>query len=428
MIYFFSILKIIIINLFYYLFKYLSYEQFIINIIKQFAELNIIFAKIFQWSFVDEKQDNKYFTDKILNFLQNYTNNSPYSNSDINYYKILQIYIESKNNNDIFEISDIKPINSGTISLVFKGKLNNRHIVIKLLRNNIELKLINALDFFNKIGLITSKLPYLNNLMIDRIIKKNKKNFYEQINFKKEVSNIKLFYNKLKNNKFCVSPNVYSYYTEKIENIIIMDFINGKKINELTKDEKDKFIIPLVKFIKNSIFFKNIFHCDLHSGNVLFIIDEIDKNYKIGIIDMGLILNLSNIDCNFCYYFFNSFLNEKFNDFIEYIFSDDAIHNIFDKFDNNKLNEFKNYLINLNKNNGLFKKCKVNHIITDCYELLNSTKKFNFYLSENINKIILGMIPMLNLLVSLNIFVDENVYFKNSFLHFNDDNLFFSDI
>jgi hypothetical protein len=33
---------------------------------------------------------------------------------------------------------------------------------------------------------------------------KSEKNFYEQINFINEVSNIQLYYNKLKRNKFCI--------------------------------------------------------------------------------------------------------------------------------------------------------------------------------------------------------------------------------
>jgi len=314
MIYFIFIFKILIINSIKYICRLLTYNEYIINIIKELAELNIIFAKIFQWSFINKRQKNKYITDEIFNFINNYTNNTPYNDLDINYKKILQIYVVSKQQNNIFLLNNIKPINSGTISIVLKGTLNNNPIVIKLLRNNIETDLEKGLSLLKKIGLLMSFIPYINVLMFDKIIEKNKKKFYEQKNFSNEIINIELFHNKFKKSKFCVCPNVYPIYTNKINGIILMDYIDGKKINELSEYEKNKFILPLVNFFKNSIFMKNILHCDLHTGNILFITEKIEENtiYKIGVLDFGMIIKLSISDCSFCYHFINCIFNFKF--------------------------------------------------------------------------------------------------------------------
>lgn len=426
MLYFFSICKIISTNVVYYVFVYYSYNEFIINILKQLAELNITFAKIFQWSFINKKQKNKYITDEINDFVYNYTNNTPYTNLDIDYSKILQIYIESKNLNDRFELTDIKPINSGTISLVFKGKLNDKPVVIKLLRNNVETELIKGLNLLTYFGYLISIIPYYNVLMFDKIIDKNKKNFYEQINFTNEVSNIQLYYNKLRRNKFCISPNVYPHYTEKIKDIIIMDYIDGKKLDELSDDEKQNFISVFIKFLKNTIFYKNVLHCDLHPGNVLFITDNIGDNivYKIGVIDMGMIVNLSVIDCNFCYYFINCIFNEKFNDLIEYIFSENVNNVIFDKINSEKILELKNFLILQHNEHNLFKINEIENVTNDTYVFLNLFKKYDFEFSENIFKMILGLLPIFSIIVGLGNNSKNNLLVKEEFAKMENNNSF----
>lgn len=401
--YFFSILKIILINTFYYLIRTINYNEFAINILKKIGDLNIIFAKIFQWSFLNKNKKNNYITDEIHIFLRNYTNNAPYKKSDINFDKLLQIYLESKKNGDIFELDSLVPINSGTISLIFKGKLNNKQVVIKLLRNDIENELVKGLEFLTKTGNTLKIIPYVKNFMFDKIIDRNKENFYEQKNFINEVSNLKMFYSKLKKKKFCICPNVYPLYTEKINDVIIMDYLDGKKIDELNEEEKDKFIIPAIKFLKNSIFIKNILHCDLHTGNIIFITENVNNNirYKVGIIDTGMILNLSITESNLCYLFFNTIFDGKFEDLVEFITNVDVIKTLFIKIDESKIDELKNCLIDKHNNENLFKNNSIENVIDDTYIFLNMIEKYNFEFSKNTYKIILSLLPIFSLVVGL---------------------------
>jgi len=417
MIYFIFIFKILIINSIKYICRLLTYNEYIINIIKELAELNIIFAKIFQWSFINKRQKNKYITDEIFNFINNYTNNTPYNDLDINYKKILQIYVVSKQQNNIFLLNNIKPINSGTISIVLKGTLNNNPIVIKLLRNNIETDLEKGLSLLKKIGLLMSFIPYINVLMFDKIIEKNKKKFYEQKNFSNEIINIELFHNKFKKSKFCVCPNVYPIYTNKINGIILMDYIDGKKINELSEYEKNKFILPLVKFFKNSIFMKNILHCDLHTGNILFITEKIEENtiYKIGVLDFGMIIKLSISDCSFCYHFINCIFNFKFIEFIEYMFDNKNYKNIFNNINQNNNLELKNYIINQHFTHNLFKNNDIEVVINDIYIFLSLFKKFNCEFTDNIYNMILGILPIFSVVVGLGNNPENNKIIKDEF-------------
>lgn len=429
MLYFFTSLKIIALNSINYLRGSLVYDDYVINILKELAELNITFAKIFQWSFINKRQKNYYITDKIYDFVKTYTTDSPYKTSDINYNKILQIYVKSKELGEQFELDSLVPINSGTISLIFKGKINNKPIAIKLLRNNIESELEKGLYFLGNIGYLLSFIPYVNILMIDKIIEENKQNFYDQKNFANEIDNIQLFYNKFKKSKICVCPNVYPQYTHKIKDIIIMDYIDGKKIYELTDDEKQKFVLPLIKFFKNSIFYKNILHCDLHSGNVLFITEKKNESitYKIGVIDMGMIINLSVHDCDFCYYYTNCIFNHEFIDMVEYMFNNEFCKKIFHKIDESKRLELRNYLIEQHNNNNLFKNNDVEYVINDTYVFLSLFKKYNFEFSKNIYTMILALLPIFSIIVGLGNDKRNNDIVKKEFIKIKNND-FFNDV
>jgi predicted unusual protein kinase regulating ubiquinone biosynthesis (AarF/ABC1/UbiB family) len=101
-----------------------------------------------------------------------------------------------------------------------------------------------------------------------------------------------LFYNCYKNSDNIVIPNVYQYFTNYNNNVIVMDFIEGLNASQLTNEDKIKFAPVYNFFYNDSIFVKHICHSDLHIGNVIFIKTS-DNEYKIGLYDFGLIYKLT---------------------------------------------------------------------------------------------------------------------------------------
>lgn len=419
------ILFIIIKNYIKLLFRIQNYNQTIILILKELGQINITFAKIFQWSFMDENKNNKYMSKEIYQYIYNYTNNTPYDSQDIDYKSILQIYQIAKELSDDFAIENIKPINSGTISLVFKAKLNEKNIAIKLLRKDIKIKIMDGIQLLTTIGYILSFIPNINLFMIDKIIDKNKDKFYSQVDFLNEANNIELFYKSLQKNKFLLVPNVYKYYTEKNPNIILMDWIEGESIDKLTKEEKINFINPLAKLVKNCLFIKKVLHCDLHQGNILFIKKKIDDKiiYQLGMIDFGMAFKLETNDCNFCYYFINGIFNNKFIDFIEYILGDNNINYFFESANNENLKKLKEKLIYEQKTNNFFSNQQLDYVITDIYTFLKLLKENNCEISKNIHKILLGLIPLFSTIVGLGNDEKNNYIIVNEFNNINNSKL-----
>lgn len=393
----------IIFEIFCYIFKYKNYDDFIISLVRRIAEYNIIFIKIFQWIWINNnKQYNHYITPKIENELCSYTNNTPFDDDDFDYKSLLNVFLIAEKNSDVFKLDSLEPINSGTISLVFKGKLNNKDIVIKILRKNIKDKIENGINFLIKLENIIYYIPFVNYYVSTKIFEKNKSYIYNQINFINESENLSLFYKKFKNNKIIKIPMPYNHYTMSNNNVILMDYINGKYLNELNVNELDNFFMPFCKFIVSCIFYKKYIHCDLHQGNILFFTEMINDKiiYKVGILDFGMVTKLNINEIDFMYMLFNGVFNNKFKEFIDFIKNSTNLPNIFDYYD--KVNDCMETLEKLFNDKKLFYEInKTNVFIDNIYTFLNILKKYNCKLSSRYNFFVLSLIPVFSILIKL---------------------------
>ena len=121
----------------------------------------------------------------------------------------------------------------------------------------------------------------------------------DQVCFRKEVTNIQQYYKSWKDCDYVKIPEPYSEFTEKINpNIIVMEFINGRKITEIDPEDNDRFGKILASFSVKAAFCNSIYHGDLHPGNILFIKDSAAAAavYKIGLLDFGIIGHLTRMD------------------------------------------------------------------------------------------------------------------------------------
>ena len=265
----FNILYILIKAYLKYKLRLNDWNNTVINLLIELGNLNIIFIKFFQW-FHSDKEDSNYISEEIINHISQYNNNAPYTNEDIDYDSLDKLYLIAEKEKDILLINDLIPINSGSVALVFKAKLNNKDIVIKLLRKNIYFKIKKGLDLLYLLLTICKFIPFINIHDADRFIEKNKLLILDQTNFLNELNNIEKFYACFKKHKYVIVPLSYRIYTEQINSILLMDFIDGMHINELNLEDKDNFLISYSKFMISTFFIKNIVHADLHHGNIFF--------------------------------------------------------------------------------------------------------------------------------------------------------------
>lgn len=407
----------IIFEFFKYICKYKNYEDFIISILELIANYNIIFIKIFQWIRINNQtlKNSNYITPRIETHLYSYTNNTPYIYDEIDYKSLLDIYIKANEKGDSIVLTSLEPINSGTISLVFKGKINNKEIAIKILRRNIKKQVEDGINFLINIESIIFHLPIVNRYLGTKIFDTNKSHILNQIDFINESENIALFYNKFKNNKFIKTPCIYQNYTISNNNVIIMEYIEGKYLYQLDEEDLDNYYEPFLKFIITSIFYKKILHSDLHQGNVLFYKETLNnKNTnKIGVIDFGMITKLDTNEIDFMYMWLNGIFNNKFKDFLDYLREPNNILDIFHNY--KQINECVDYIENLYVNKEIFIHIdNLEFLIEDINYFLIILKKYNCIISPRYNFFILSLIPALSILNKLgpNV-IKKNVIKKN---------------
>ena len=275
--------------LFYFIYKDLSY--FITRFSHRLASINILYVKIFQAI----ASNSSLIDEKINNQLLRFTDNAPWSYSDI----CLENIIEVSNDFDlVLRYGFEKPINSGMISLVFKAHRRDtmEPVIIKMKRNNIENKLTSAIENLQTFMYLLSFFPLIHKYQIYEVVNKNIDIIKHQTNFLEEVENMIIMKENCKNLKYVKIPTVYKDITEKYPNIIMMDYIDGIKINEILEEDYEGFAKQVMKFGFVTTIVHGITHGDLHSGNILFIKDKNDNKYKhkIGVIDFGIVYKLDS--------------------------------------------------------------------------------------------------------------------------------------
>jgi predicted unusual protein kinase regulating ubiquinone biosynthesis (AarF/ABC1/UbiB family) len=167
-----------------------------------------------------------------------------------------------------------------------------------------------------------------------------------------------------------------------------MENISGlkyKDIENMSETIKEEFAYVLNKFGILGILYHSVIHCDLHSGNVFFYINnettstnnEVVK-YKLGIIDFGICAFPNKKNQN-AYYVFLSNIEKLLYTIIQ---EKDAFNNLNATTKQEFINEtIKCFQVNIKDEIST-------QLLIDASKLFN---KYNFNFTEEFNKVILSL-------------------------------------
>jgi len=298
----FNIFSYSLYNAVKYKLHFCTFEDAVISACNSLTHENYIFTKVIQWGIQEIYNDaNIKDNDNLKNYFSTFSNKVPYTPHELQHsisvIKNVMQYAGSRNETLIFENDDYTPVNSGTVSLVFKAQLNNVPVIIKILRPNIKNKIKEDIDVL---------LHLFGNPVIKKIvecyIKLNFKKFIEnntdillrQCDFHNEVKNALIFKSNLINKKNIVVPCIYTHFTETFNEVIIMEYLEGPIAKNVPLEKLRKNIEPLQSFFFDSLFRHNVLHGDFHLGNIIIM----DDGNKIGIIDFGIVHFLTDEESN----------------------------------------------------------------------------------------------------------------------------------
>ena len=179
-----------------------DYLLFIDRLSMRLTSINILYVKIFQaFAF-----NNSLIDDKTNNKLLKFTDNAPWTFSDIELYQLIEI---SDKYNIQLPHGYENPINAGMISLVFTGydRNSNKKVIIKMKRKNIQQKLDDAIDNLLFSMYILSFIQIVNKYQLSEVVNKNVEIIRDQTNFFKEINNMDKIRENCKNLKYARDPS-----------------------------------------------------------------------------------------------------------------------------------------------------------------------------------------------------------------------------
>lgn len=212
----------------------------------------------------------------------------------------LEEEFENKLQLDIY--TDVK---SGSIAQVYKGRYENQIVALKVVHPEIEYQLIFPMMFAKFYKFIVTNISFLNKYDTPFIFDNFFQNLIKQSDMRTEFKNMSYFYNEYIDNPYVLIPKPIA--TSK--NILIMEYVEGQSINEITDSiiEKQKIAALLNLFIKDNFYFKDYYHSDLHESN--WKVKKYNDFYQLIVYDYGYI-SKNNIQETFkLVTFYNDTLN-----------------------------------------------------------------------------------------------------------------------
>ena len=382
------------------------------NIVTKLEDLNIVYVKVFQSLCI-----NKHIlSHSEKDFLIKYTDNVPFKSEEVDYDIIDKLEQEYN-----IRLDTSEHVNAGIVSVVFKGIYNDdsNKVVIKILKKNIREKLEQVFNDILILAKMCKYIPYLNSLNLDIILADNKDVLLNQTDFNCEVANINIFKEKYGNLPEYKIPKVYGEITDKYENVIVMENIKGLTYNDIEKMDnseiKNSFANLIMKFAHISILFHNAVHCDLHSGNIFFYINEKDNDniatlpkYQVGLIDFGIVAFPSKTEQSNWYNFLHNAYNKNFDNYIEtslkYFFKDINVYNDLSINQKKILNDdCARFFKDEDEKTDIIASADV------VFNMSNLFKKYNIRFSSDFNKMLLSIMVSNSLSIELSNDIKKNI-------------------
>lgn len=191
--------------------------------------------------------------------------------------------------NQVFEYFEEKPIFSASLGQVHLARLNNKTIVVKVLRPGIRKRVeldLGALKSMSLIFRILMGEDFL--FMAQKVLTTFERSIYDEMDYRKEANNLlEISENLYQREKDLKIPGIYMDLVR--EKVLPMEYIPGTKITDIEKLRAKGFDVKIlarrvVEVFTTMVIKDNIFHADPHPGNIY-----VDDNGSLILYDFGMV-------------------------------------------------------------------------------------------------------------------------------------------
>ena len=209
--------------------------------------------------------------------------------------KILKKELGRRNIKKIFSDIDPEPLASASIAQVYAARLvTGEDVVIKIQRPGVEDILTMDLNFLlAAANILEFIVPGLKHASITGVVSEIRRTVREECDFIKEAEHIKIFSDFLKRtgNTNVITPRVYRRASTR--RVLTMERLYGIPLNDREQlmkstDQPHRILGAAFKTWMESVTKCELFHADLHAGNLLILADG-----RVGFIDFGIVGRIS---------------------------------------------------------------------------------------------------------------------------------------
>jgi len=194
--------------------------------------------------------------------------------------------------NEKFDSIDPICLSGASLGQVYRGKIHDQEIVVKVKRPGIEKIVEEDLKVLKKIlplalRFVDPNLRFSARAMLSQFIE----TIHEEMDYTIESTNLKKIKNDMKKNNIVI-PSVFDDYSSK--NIITMEYIPGIKITNIEAlnekgIDRQKLVIDVHKVFFTMLLRHTLFHADPHPGNI-----SVTDDGKLILYDYGMVGRLDN--------------------------------------------------------------------------------------------------------------------------------------
>ena len=232
---------------------------------------------------------NNFVSKDTLKIFKSFTNSAKFYENEVDYL-LLDKVVEQYN----IKLHDCKPINAGMISVVFKGSIDDKDVVIKMKRIDIYNRLQRGYKEFGFLYKIVFYCLWLfgKHALLDTIASFVDSEDYilTQCEFKDEIYAMRTMKQEIEEHRGNITnmdrlvvPHVYNEPNET--EYIVMEFLDGVSSFDVKQEDKKEYLEIACVFTTFPLI-STIQHTDLHPGNMIFM--NVNGVLKVGVIDFGM--------------------------------------------------------------------------------------------------------------------------------------------
>ena len=219
--------------------------------------------------------------------------------------------------NELFSEFEYEPLASASVAQVHaaKLKLDNKNVVVKVLRPNIKQTIEDDVDILVSVAtLIQNWLPDGKRLRPIEVVKEYKRTILDELDLLREAANGMQIKRNFEGSPSLYVPHVYSDHCRK--NVIVMERIYGIPVSDINALIAQNTNLKLlaergVEVFFTQVFRDSFFHADMHPGNIFVSYEHPENPQYIGI-DYGIVGTLNKEDKRYLAENFIAFFNRNY--------------------------------------------------------------------------------------------------------------------